>query len=248
MGEGALRALFGFHWFVASALTIGLLAYIALPAAAASSTLPGIDVSHYNGEVDWSRVQGDGIRFAIAKATDGTNLVDERYAANKQQSETLGLAFTAYHFARPDASAGDAVAEADWFVANAKLTGNNLVPVLDLETSGGLSARKLTRWAKDWLGEVEAQLRVKATIYTTASFWRAHLGDTPWFADQGYRLWVAHWTTKAQPAMPAANWGGHGWTMWQYSSCGAVDGINGCVDLDRYNGTRLAPLKIKNNH
>ena len=73
------------------------------------------------------------------------------------------------------------------------------------------------------------------------------MGRTAWFANNGYRLWVAHWTTADSPRMPAANWGGHGWTIWQYSSRGSVDGINGFVDLDRYAGTDLGALRIKNN-
>jgi len=47
--------------------------------------------------------------------------------------------------------------------------------------------------------------------------------------------------------VPAGNWAGHGWTLWQYDSCGSVNGVEGCVDRDRYNGTGLAPLRIKNN-
>ena len=84
-------------------------------------------------------------------------------------------------------------------------------------------------------------------IYTTASFWKSNLGNTDWFATNGYRLWVAHWTSDPQPRVPASNWGGQGWTVWQYDNCGAIDGITGCVDSDRLNGTNLAALKIKNS-
>jgi GH25 family lysozyme M1 (1,4-beta-N-acetylmuramidase) len=139
------------------------------------------------------------------------------------------------------------VAEADWYVANAHLSGKNLLPVLDLEDRGGLGTTRLTSWVKAWLNEVHSKLGVKAMIYTTASFWKSYMGNSRWFADNGYRLWLARWTTAAQPTVPATNWGGDGWTMWQHSSCGSVDGITGCVDLDRYRGTSLAPLKIKNN-
>jgi lysozyme len=73
------------------------------------------------------------------------------------------------------------------------------------------------------------------------------MGNTTWFADNGYPLWIAHYTPNAQPTVPASNWGGHGWTFWQYTNLGTVAGIDGNVDQDRYNGTVLAPLKIKNN-
>lgn len=247
MGESAPRAFRRFRLFVALSLAVGCAALIAVPASAQPTTLPGVDVSHHNGDIDWATVQADGVRFVIAKATEDTTFLDDHYATNKQQVEALGMAFGAYHFARPDKSSGDALAEADWFVANAQLTGKNMLPVLDLEDAGGLGTRKLKQWAKAWLAEVQAKLGVKAVIYTNTPFWKLHLGNTTWFADNGYRLWIAHWTANPQPSLPAANWGGRSWTLWQYTNAGTVDGINGKVDQDRYNGTVLAPLKIKNN-
>jgi GH25 family lysozyme M1 (1,4-beta-N-acetylmuramidase) len=245
-----LFRLFGFPSLLVFAAVSA--AGLAAPVSAASSTLQGIDVSHHNndnsgGTIDWAQVKQDGVRFVIAKATEAADFHDPKYLDNKQQVEAQGLAFTAYHFARPDKTAGDAVAEADFFVASAHLTGANLVPVLDLEDAGGLGIKKLKQWTKAWLGEVQAKLGVKATIYTNSPFWKAKLGDTHWFADNGYRLWIAHWTTANQPNLPAASWSGKGWTMWQYDNCGTVSGITGCVDMDRYNGTGLAALKIKNN-
>ena len=215
--------------------------------AAAPKVLEGIDVSHHNDPIDWAKVKAAGIRFVFAKATESSDFVDPSYAQNKRQVEALGLPFGAYHFAQPSAAAGDAAAEADHFVDTAALTGKDLVPVLDLEVSGGLGQRKLIAWAKAWLAEVHTRLGVKATIYTTPSFWSQHMGNTTWFAKNGYWLWVAHWTDAGKPTVPANNWAGRGWTLWQYDNCGAVDGIAGCVDRDRYNGTGLAALKIKNN-
>jgi GH25 family lysozyme M1 (1,4-beta-N-acetylmuramidase) len=225
-----------------------LLAFVAAqPVSGASSTLRGVDVSHWNGAPNWARVQQDGVRFVIAKATEGTTFKDGRYPATKQQLDALALPLGAYHYARPDKSTGDATAEADWFVDYAQLTGANLLPVLDLEDTGGLGTQRLTTWVKDWLSAVQAKLGVKAIIYTSPSFWKEFMGNSRWFADHGYRLWVAHWTSSTSPRVPASNWGGRGWTMWQHDNCGSVAGIDGCVDRDRYNGTGLAPLRIKNN-
>ena len=247
MGEGALRSIRRFRLSVVLGLAIGSTALIALPANAATPTLAGIDVSHHNGDIDWAQVKAAGTRFVMAKVTEATTFVDDHYAANKLQVEALGMAFTGYHFAQPDASRGDAVAEADFFIANAHLTGKNLVPVLDLERSNALGVKKLTRWTRDWLNEVHAKLGVKPIIYTTTPFWKTHLGNSTWFAANGYPLWIAHWTSAAQPTLPASNWGGHGWTLWQYANDGSVDGIATAVDLDRFNGTALGSLKIKNN-
>jgi hypothetical protein len=66
------------------------------------------------------------------------------------------------------------------------------------------------------------------------------MGDTTQFADAGFKLlWIPHWTSEPQPRVPAKDWGGHGWTFWQYASCGDVPGVNGCTDMDRFNGTDL---------
>ena len=56
-------------------------------------------------------------------------------------------------------------------------------------------------------------------------------------------LWVAHWGVRS-PTVPANDWGGHGWTYWQWTDCWHVQGISGCVDGDRYNGTDLVGGEI----
>jgi len=247
MGERAAGAIRRVRLFVALCLAVGSAALIALPVSAQTTTMPCIDVSHYQGAPDSSQVQADGTKFVFNKVTEGTTILDGQYASNRQQIESLGMAFGAYHFARPGKAAGDAIAEADWFVSNAQLTATNLLPVLDLEDSGGLGLKKLKQWTRAWLAEVQAKLGVKAIIYTGPSFWKNAMGNTTWFADNGYPLWIAHYTPNPQPTVPASNWGGHGWTLWQYSNSGTVNGIDGAVDQDRYNGTVLAPLRIKNN-
>ena len=219
---------------------------VASPAAAAQTTLSGIDVSHWQGQPVWRDVATDGVSFAIAKVSEGRGWRDSEYARNKSRAEAKGIAFTGYHFARPDRTAGDAIAEADNFVDGAALTKSNLLPVLDLEDGGGLSRRKLRRWVKAWLARVEQRLGVKPIIYVSPSFWVARMGDSRWFADHGYGLWIAHWYVD-EPRVPAANWGGNGWTLWQHSSCGSVAGITGCVDLDRYALPTLGALRIKRN-
>jgi lysozyme len=217
---------------------------LAVPApAVAAQDLAGIDVSHWQGQITWADVAADGVDFAIAKATEGRIYQDDQYARNKKRAEANGVAFTAYHFASPDKTANDAILEADNFVDTADLGPGNLRPVLDLEKNGGLGIRKLRKWVKAWLARVEARLGVKPIIYTSPSFWHDRMGNSRWFADNGYALWIAHWHV-ATPRVPAKNWGGRGWTIWQYDNCGSVEGIDGCVDLDRFNGTNLDALRI----
>jgi len=213
------------------------------PVAAADGDLTGIDVSHWQGQVRWSDVATNGVDFAIAKATEGQIYQDDQYARNKERAEAVRLPFTAYHFASPDKTVNDAVLEADNFVDTAGLGPGNLRPVLDLEKTGGLGVRRLTTWVKSWLAQVEARLGVKPIIYASPSFWHDKMGNSRWFANHGYALWVAHWHAAA-PRIPARNWAGHGWMIWQYDDCGSVAGIDGCVDLDRLNGTDIDALRI----
>ena len=72
-------------------------------------------------------------------------------------------------------------------MANAQLTGKNLLPVLDLEDSGGLGVKKLKRWTKAWLDEVQAQARREGDHLHAPSFWKTHMGNSRWFADNGYQ-------------------------------------------------------------
>ena len=191
----------------------------------------GIDISHWQGTIDWVQVAAAGKSFAIAKATEGVGYRDDTYARNKAGAMANGIKFGAYHFARPE---NNPVREADWFVDNAAYEHGMIVPTLDLERTGGRGPTGLTNWTKAWLGRVEERLGVKAMIYMSPSFWGANLNNTRWFADNGYDiLWIAHWNVES-PSPPADNWGGKGWTFWQYTSEGRVPGISGRVDLNRY--------------
>jgi len=204
-----------------------------------TGSLYGIDVSKWQGTIDWARVRAAGKRFAFGKATEGVSVVDSTYARNKSGAMANGIAFGAYHFAQP---ANDPTREADWFVNNAGYKHGMLVPVLDLERTGGRSTAGLQSWVKTFLARVKYRLGVKPMIYTSPGFWRSYMGDTRWFADNGYSmLWVAHWTSGS-PSVPGSNWGGRSWTFWQYSETGRVPGISTNVDLNRYHYASLAPV------
>jgi GH25 family lysozyme M1 (1,4-beta-N-acetylmuramidase) len=197
-----------------------------------SSFKEGIDVSHWQGTIDWAKVKAAGKTFVIAKATEGIGFKDDHYDRFKSGAIAQGLMFGAYHFARPGSN--DPVKEADWFVNSMGQQRGMLIPTLDLERTGGLGTTALTNWVKAWLQRVDSRLGVKAMIYVSPSFWRTYMGNTRWFADNGYSVvWVAHWNTTS-PSVPADNWGGRSWTFWQYTDSGAVPGISGHVDLNRY--------------
>ena len=232
-----------------AALLVALLALVgvSLPVVAqaqSGSYLPGIDVSRWQGTIDWGQVAGDGVRFVFMKATDGTTIVDPTYETNLAGARANGIRVGTYHFARPDGSANDAQLEARWFVENATITAGSLPPVLDIEVDGGLGASALTDWALDWLEEVRALTGVRALVYTSPNGWKERFGNTTRVADAGYDLWIAHWTS-GDPVLPASGWGGRGWQVWQYTDCGRVAGIGGCVDRDWFNGTNLNAITIR---
>jgi len=207
--------------------------------------LEGVDVSHWQGTINWASVAGAGKRFAIMKATESTTYADDTYAYNHSNARANGIRTGAYHFAQPGTTAGDAVAEADWFVSHANLQAGDLNPALDLEVSNGLSVSALQGWVKSWLDEVYAKTGIRPMIYTSPSFWSTYMGNTTSIANAGYTiLWIAHWGVTS-PTVPASNWGGHGWTFWQYTSSGSVAGISGRVDLDRFNGTDMTKVTYK---
>ena len=103
----------------------------------------GIDVSHHQNAIDWTQVAGSGVRFAIAKATEGTAYIDPLFSTNRADAMAAGIAFGAYRFARPDLHPFNPVPEADHFVDTAQLAPGNILPVLDLERSGDLSPAEL---------------------------------------------------------------------------------------------------------
>lgn len=212
----------------------------AVTADASTGYIEGIDVSHWQNTIDWAKVAATGKAFAFIKASDGTDFVDDQYLINRAGAQANGIWTGAYHFARPDATPNDALAEADHFVDTMRLGSGDLLPALDLEQSGGLTIPALQEWVATFLEEVRARTGARAMIYTSPAFWKKYMGDSSALADAGYKtLWIAHWNVTS-PTVAANNWGGRGWTFWQYSNCGKVSGITvNCVDLDRFRGTDL---------
>ena len=171
--------------------------------------------------------------------------MDPTYPTNRAQAKSNGIRIGAYHFAQPSTAAGNATAQADHFIDTANPASGELLPVLDLERTGGLTDPQLIAWVQEFLGRVYQRLGVRAVIYCSPNFWRTYMSDTTWFAQNGYQvLWIAHWTTATTPSLPAGGWGGSVWTFWQYTSSGFVSGISGRVDLDRFNGTSLTRVLI----
>lgn len=226
-----ILALAGASWVRAAAI-IGVLATAAcddLPTGPtpADGPLPGIDVSHWQGAIDWDAVEDDGVEFAFIKATEGGDYTDPRFAANWAGARQAGVVRGAYHFFRPQT---DAMAQVAHFLRTVQLAPGDLPPVLDVEVTDGRSAAQIAAGVRTWLQEVERVTGRRPILYTRASFWTGQMGG----GFGGYPLWVAHYGVSS-PNIPA-EWSG--WTFWQHSDAGRVDGISGDVDLNWFNGDR----------
>lgn len=223
---------------------IAILGVVAAQAQGATRK-PGIDVSRFNQQVDWRQVAGAGIKFAFVQASRGAGDdcevkprrcgADSLYDSNYAAATANGIRVGAYHraFATGDDRAeakADARAEAAIFVNEVdNLHRGDLLPALDVETPfGGLDRSELRVWVRTWLTYVERKLAARPIIYTNVSSWAA-LGDTTEFADAGHRLWVANFDVDV-PLVPADNWAGRGWSIWQFTSSGSVAGVEGRVD------------------
>ena len=231
-------------------LVIALTALLSTSASdAATARAKGLDVSHWNGAINWTKVAHAGYRFAFGKATEGTSYNDQSYTTNRNGSEGAGLVFGGYHFARPAGGSlagatASAIKQANHFLAVAGPQPGELPPVLDLEATGNLAKKRLLAWTLAWVGQIYARTGVEPFLYTSPLFWKGHLGDSTAAAAAGTGLWIAHWTSKSAPLVPARNWNGDGWRFWQWTNCVSVPGIKHCSDGDRMNGTRLASVAL----
>ena len=163
-------------------------------AAMLASTLAyadGIDVSHWQGTINWSKVKAAGMQFAFMKATESTTYTDTQLATNWAGVQAVGMYRGAYHFARP--KVGTAPAQAKYFVSKVgSFQGaGTLPPVLDLEASGGLGVTALRNWTATWLQTVEQLTGRTPIIYVSPAFWEHYLGNSTAFTR--YPLWIAHY-------------------------------------------------------
>lgn len=190
--------------------------------------LPGIDVSHHKGKINWQEVAQAGIQFSITKATEGTTFVDHRLARNWEGIKAVGLIRGVFHYFRAQQNAH---LQADHFLAQMHFEPGDLPPALDVEpiNNKGATREQWITGVRIWLDRVEQATGRKPIIYTRANFWNSKL--TPDFGD--YPLWVAHYEVPA-PTIPN---GWNTWTFWQHTDKGQVAGVSSDVDRNHFNGT-----------
>ena len=190
----------------------------------------GVDVSSYQGEVDWAALAEQGVDFAFLKATEGSLLQDRQFAANWAGAREAGVLAGAYHFLSYD-SPGQT--QADNFISAVPATDGALPPVVDIEFYGEYledpPEKEQVRAVLDPLLErLEEHYGVKPILYVTyRSYYRYLAGD---YGD--YPIWCSSPTVF--PLVP-------GWDFWQYSHTGELEGYHGSqryIDLNIFRGSR----------
>lgn len=193
----------------------------------------GVDVSHFQGEIDWDILSNEGIQFAYIKATEGSSHVDRKFAVNWQNARSTKLAAGAYHFFSFDSS-GDT--QADNVIAALGDNTKGMLPiVVDVEFYGGKKQNPpdmvvLTGELQVMLDRLEAEYGVKPIIYTTEDLWKIYIKDQ--FSD--YPLWIRNVMTK--PTIGAD----YPWIFWQYTNRQRLKGYHGdeeFIDMNVFAGT-----------
>lgn len=203
----------------------------------------GIDISHYQGKIDWellknAMIKGCPVRFVIIKSTEGSSRLDENFRENFNQARDFGFIRGVYHFWSNKSTARE---QAYYFLDQVHLTDGDLPPVLDIEHKpADKSVEDFQRDVLTWLHIVEDKYHVKPIIYTYYKFKEQYL-SAPVFED--YPYWIAHYyVDKVQYKGK--------WKFWQHTDVGKLPGIKGYVDFNIYNGSyyELKQLCIGSNN
>lgn len=185
----------------------------------------GIDLSHYQGEVFWETI-GDNSKMAYVylKATEGGDRVDHMYQLNIDLAHRYGLKVGSYHFFRPKTPLNK---QLENFKAQCKPRDQDLIPMIDVETKGGLGNKEFTDSLTKFLVMVEDAYKQKPLIYTGTNFYNRYMVG---LVDH-YPIMIAQYNQN-EPILSDDR----DITMWQYTGKGRINGINGYVDKSRFLG------------
>ena len=187
----------------------------------------GIDVSEYQGEIDWSKVNAVEeqfpIQFVFVRATVGNDRVDKAFDVNWLGAKDKNIIRGAYHYYRPNENS---LEQAALFIETVRLSKGDFPPVLDIEKlPKNQSVARLKIGLRRWLEAVEAHYKVKPIIYTGEKYYDDFLKEE--FSD--YLFWIANYNFYRERIED-------NWLFWQFTEKGTVLGIEGNVDLNIYNG------------
>jgi lysozyme len=192
----------------------------------------GVDVSHWQGEIDWATLRQRGANFAFIKATEGGLHLDPRFKENWDGAAAAGIKRGAYHFyfwCRP------AREQAEWFIRNVPRVANALPPVLDVEWTNSRkcprrpSPATVVSEMKIFLEMLERHYGQRPIIYVTVDFYRDNLRGQL----KDYPFWL-----RSVAAHPEKVYPGRDWVFWQYSGTGLSKGVREKIDLNVFNGSK----------
>jgi len=194
-----------------------------------SGPTPGIDVSNWQGIVDWAQVRASGVRFGICKSSESTTFYDPYFAGNWTNMQAHDVARGAYHFCQPDQNTPQA--EAAFFLSCVNRAGGLVAGDLlvgDFEAGSG----NLLSWARTFLDVIAQTVGFLPVFYSGWWFMQPHglYGDDQ-LAQHG--LWLAEYDTT--PPTEPPNWPVV--AFWQFTCTGTVPGVAGDTDMNLFNGS-----------
>lgn len=185
----------------------------------------GIDLSHYQGEVFWETVgQNTKMAYVYLKATEGGDWIDKRYESNIVLAHQYGLKVGSYHFYRPKT---DQAQQLENFKVQCRPGEQDLIPMIDIETTSGLSTDEFCDSLFKFLELVEKAYKQKPLLYTFTNFYNRHLVGKI----DDYQLMIAQYTDE-EPVLADER----DITMWQYTGKGRIVGVSGYIDKSRFMG------------
>ncbi len=189
--------------------------------------LHGIDVSHYQGNINWDEVALDkNAGYVYLKATEGTSIVDNTYRRNFQECKRVGLKVGSYLFFRPQYSAQS---QFDLFKSIVETRAQDLLPLVDAESMRGATVAVFQSRLIELCELLEKEYGVSPMIYTGQNFYNKYIyGNTKL---KGYKFFIAKYDEE-----PPILEGDDDYLMWQYSAKGHIRGIRGNVDMSHFMG------------
>lgn len=198
-----------------------------------SYTIKGVDVSHYQGEIDWKKLSGQNIDFAFIKATEGSKYVDNQFESNWTKVQNTKLLFGAYHFFSFDSSGDD---QAKNYISTVKLTNGMLPPVVDIEFYGDKQKNmpdknKTVKELRTLLDRLQSYYGIKPIVYATMRSYNSYIKGE--FDD--YPLWIRNLYYSPQIGLKGR------WAFWQYTDKAILDGYGGkekYIDMNAFRGNK----------
>ncbi|MDK1387722.1 GH25 family lysozyme [Sinorhizobium sp. 8-89] len=191
----------------------------------------GVDVSRWQGDINWAKLRTQGANFAYIKATDGGDHLDPMFKKNWSRAKEAGLKRGAYHFFYWCRTAGE---QADWFIRNVPREAGALPPVIDVEWNGESSCKRrpsrerVLEKMQVFMDKLERHYGQRPIIYTAPDFYRDNLKG----AFPNHPFWL-----RSVAAHPSKVYPGRKWLFWQYSGSGLSHGVDGRIDLNVFHGS-----------